>query len=59
MLFKSSTSDGLETQFEGNYINSANISDVLDIGVAQMRESKKIKINNNTLLKGARIKSLQ
>lgn len=58
VLFKSSASEGLETLFEENLINSANVKDVLDLNTSQIREDAKIKIKNNKLLKGARIKSL-
>ena len=58
VLFKSSASEGLETLFEENLINSANVKDVLDLSTSQIREDAQIKIKNNKLLKGARIKSL-
>lgn len=57
-LFRADTSAGLETEFSGNYIDSDNILDVLDLNYSYKRnDGSMISIQNNTFLKDANIKN--
>jgi hypothetical protein len=57
-LFRADSSAGLETEFRGNYIDSDNILDVLDLNYSDdSNEESMISIQNNTFLKGADIKN--